>query len=278
MFGIKLFNTYKQMSHILVKPKVRMWQGNVAYAPFLIDKSNPIIKLFNNFEVKLPLFFKFGINNYDFVGKWKFDSARFEWKGVFAVTVFGYTWAFYLDVPTSDDGIDRHEDEYYEFMMEYLNGDNHGDLITCIKNAGKITHHSKEKGEIQYNSLAKSWFRPEWHRAYDIAYERYENGTKNKPEFILCAATKRNEPRKVESNPYWSGTNDILNVELGYRHHDIFRRFNVEDDKEIDTGMYAQGFFTSKGRWVSRSDAAKIAYAAGQIDSPVRLLTSEDLY
>lgn len=307
MFGIKLFKTYNKIKHILVKPTLKMWCGLLLNAPFLISKRQPEIRLFksqqwyiNGYEFRpefqeklnkwglgwvkpiyeLPSWLKFGIYNYDFAGKWKYDSARFEWRGVFAIVFFGFTIAFYLEVPKSDDGMDRCEDFYYEFMMEYLNGENAGDLIACIMDAGIVNSHSKEHGDVTYNTLAKSWFKPEWHKAYDTAYQRYEIKHKNgfeKPEWILCAATKRNEPRKVESNPYHSGTNDILNVELGYRHHDIFRRFNVENEV-IDTGMYAQGFFTSRGRWVSRKEAAEIAYAAGQIDEPIRMLTSEDLY
>ena len=308
MFGIELFKTYNKVKHILIKPTLKMWVGSLFNAPFLINKGNPEIRIFKSkqwyidgydfrpeFKEKLkkyglgwikpvyelPHWLKFGVYNYDFAGKWKYESARFEWKGVFAIVIFGFTIAFYLDTPKSDDGIIRYDDFYYEFIMEYLNGENAGDLIACIMNAGKINSYSKECGDSTYNALAKSWFKPEWHKAYDIAYERYEIKHRNgyeKPEWILCAATKRNEPRKVETVPYNSDNNDILNVELGYRHHDIFRRFNAENNDVINTGLYAQGFFTSKGRWVNRKEAADIAYAAGQIDTPVSTLFSEDLY
>lgn len=96
-------------------------------------------------------------------------------------------------------------------------------------------------------------------------------------EYILCAAIKRKEPRKVDRSPYYEGQNDILDIELGYRHHDIMIRFNDELDKNPN----AQGFYTSKGRFVSREEAYKIASEQGQI---VELtggkgwLFSEDLY
>lgn len=96
-------------------------------------------------------------------------------------------------------------------------------------------------------------------------------------EYILCAAIKRKEPRIVSRNPYWPGKNDILNIELGYRHHDIMIRFNDELDKSPD----AQGFYTSNGRFVSREAAYKIAKAAGQIKENTggdSILYSEDLY
>lgn len=39
-----------------------------------------------------------------------------------------------------------------------------------------------------------------------------------------------------------------------------------------------QGFLTSKGRYVTRSEAAKIAFEQGQIDKPTGYLISEDLW
>lgn len=96
-------------------------------------------------------------------------------------------------------------------------------------------------------------------------------------ERILCAAIKRKEPRKVCRNPYYEGQNDILNIEIGYRHHDIMIRFLDELDKHPD----AQGFYTSKGRFVGREEGYWIAKNAGQIINPhpqEGCLYSEDLY
>lgn len=39
-----------------------------------------------------------------------------------------------------------------------------------------------------------------------------------------------------------------------------------------------QGFITSDGKFVNRIEAAKIAFASGQIDRPKRYLFSEDLW
>lgn len=99
-----------------------------------------------------------------------------------------------------------------------------------------------------------------------------------KTEYILCAAIKRKKPRKC-NNPYHEETNDILNIELGYRHHDIFHRFSGE----LDISPKAQGFYTSKGRFVDRKEAYKIALEAGQlpkdrISDGINILCSEDLY
>lgn len=83
----------------------------------------------------------------------------------------------------------------------------------------------------------------------------------NSKEYILCAAIRRKHPR--EGFPYWEGTNDIMNIEIGYRHCDIFHRFHGE---LINTD---QGFYTSKGRFVDRIEAMKIAYEAGQVSEEV---------
>ena len=90
----------------------------------------------------------------------------------------------------------------------------------------------------------------------------------NSKEYILCAAIRRKQPR--EGSPYWEGTNDIMNIEIGYRHHDIFHRFNNRDeDCEVSNRMEDQGFYTSKGRFVDRYEGMKIAYEAGQVSEEV---------
>ena len=92
-----------------------------------------------------------------------------------------------------------------------------------------------------------------------------------KREFILCAAIKRNSTRECHKMYH---NNDIYDIELGYRHADIFHRFG----KDISRDPYDQGFYTSKGRFVNREEAAKIAFEAGQIDEQKKTLFSEDLY
>ena len=89
----------------------------------------------------------------------------------------------------------------------------------------------------------------------------------NSKEYILCAAIRRKRPR--EGSPYWEGTNDIMDIEIGYRHHDIFHRFNNKGDYEVSILMEDQGFYTSKGRFVDRYEGMKIAYEAGQVSEEV---------
>lgn len=105
-------------------------------------------------------------------------------------------------------------------------------------------------------------------------------GRINEKEYILCAAIKRIAPRECyhKGNPYWEGTNDILNIEIGYRHHDIFMRFGPE---VISKKPSDQGFYTSKGRFVSREEGMRIAKECGQVtDEQIHSneLFSEDLY
>ena len=85
----------------------------------------------------------------------------------------------------------------------------------------------------------------------------------NKKEYIICAAWKRKEPRTMEekSFPYKPENNDIMKIEIGYRHHDIWERFSEE--LSVDDG--AEGFYTSKGRFVSRLEAMQIAVNCGQV-------------
>ena len=83
----------------------------------------------------------------------------------------------------------------------------------------------------------------------------------NSKEYILCAAIKRVEPR-TDIQPYHEGTNDLCQIEIGYRHHDIYQRFG----KQVSRNMDDQGFYTSKGRFVNRVEGMEIAYNAGQVD------------
>jgi hypothetical protein len=85
----------------------------------------------------------------------------------------------------------------------------------------------------------------------------------NNNEYILCAAIKRITPKKC--SPYHKGMNDICNIEIGYRHHDIFQRFHGEVSKNSKD----QGFYTSKGRFVDRYEAMYIAWRAKQVDETI---------
>lgn len=67
----------------------------------------------------------------------------------------------------------------------------------------------------------------------------------------------------------------IQDTLLVQRHPDIMHRFG----KEISRNPNDQGFYTSKGRFVTREEGLEIARAAGQVDKTFGVvLTSEDLY
>lgn len=96
----------------------------------------------------------------------------------------------------------------------------------------------------------------------------------NQKEYIICAAIKRKEPRKYHIC-YHEHLHDIFNIEIGYRHCDIISRFT----NEVSSNPKDQGFYTSKGRFVSRKEALEIAKTAGQVNELIGgMLTSEDLY
>lgn len=64
----------------------------------------------------------------------------------------------------------------------------------------------------------------------------------------------------------------------GKRHAEIMRQIWEGLDEAIYISQEIQGFVTDSGRFVSRTTAAKIAFAAGQIVRSRDLLTSEDLW
>lgn len=84
-----------------------------------------------------------------------------------------------------------------------------------------------------------------------------------KEEYILLAAVKRKIPRILNQSPYKEGSNDILKIELGYRHHDIYQRF----EDELGTNFEDQGFYTSYGRFVDRYEGMYIAWKAKQVSN-----------
>lgn len=95
-----------------------------------------------------------------------------------------------------------------------------------------------------------------------------------KKEFILCAAIRRIKPNEC-IRVYHKQYQDIYEVELGWRHPDILHKFSGIVSKNPQD----QGFFTSKGRFVTREEAEVIAKEAGQVDKLIGgILTSEDLY
>lgn len=119
----------------------------------------------------------------------------------------------------------------------------------------------------------------------------------NSKEYIVCAAylqTKNTHNRqkmidKQHKDPksiYYKPHNEVFDMRLGFRHPDIIYQYGDEiNNKESDGG-----FMTSKGRYVDRITAMKIAYECGQVSKEKAIrndkyikngywpLYSEDIY
>src|SRR5579859_7742284 len=106
-----------------------------------------------------------------------------------------------------------------------------------------------------------------------------------KSEYILFASIHFDNGKSYLFQPSNIKTGIVLN---GHRHGCIFQQwafFNT-DVLKLDVagrqniGFYEkeQGFLTNANRFVDRKEAAKIAFAAGQIQKEIQTLYSEDLY
>lgn len=107
----------------------------------------------------------------------------------------------------------------------------------------------------------------------------------NKKEYILCSAVRLKNEHFTEEDlrvtykhhSYWDEygqVDDIYFIETGRRHADIL----YKNTGRISKNPFDQGFYTSYGRFVSREEAAKIAFECGQIEQETNRLFSEDLY
>lgn len=97
-------------------------------------------------------------------------------------------------------------------------------------------------------------------------------------ETILCAAIWYNDEMNYPHQ-------EIYGVDSGFvlgglRHNNIIGVLPINNTHRNDGKEYktTQGFITSTGRFVTREEAALIAYNAGQIKEQVKRLFSEDLY
>ena len=99
--------------------------------------------------------------------------------------------------------------------------------------------------------------------------------------FIICAAIWYNDGKERHNLPRNIKTGIVVG---GWRHgncitmlHEMFpNRDYILNNKDDKTTI--QGFLTSKGMFVDREEAGKIAFEAKQISAPNDYLFSEDLY
>ncbi len=72
--------------------------------------------------------------------------------------------------------------------------------------------------------------------------------------------------------------NEQGKVWTGRRHHQIILAIVVARGPSKGAVYGEQGFLVDDGRFVSREEAAKIAFEAGQIPAQVHQLFSEDIF
>lgn len=119
----------------------------------------------------------------------------------------------------------------------------------------------------------------------------------NSKEYIVCAAylqtiNTKNRQKMIYKNGkdpkefYNEPHNQVFDMRLGFRHADIIYQYGDDINYHNSDG----GFMTSKGRYVDRIEAMKIAYECGQVSRDMAIkddegtkvsywpLYSEDIY
>lgn len=99
----------------------------------------------------------------------------------------------------------------------------------------------------------------------------YKNASK--PEYVLCAAIWVDDKQHHLHQPHNIETGYVV---AGWRHHNCIQLISMICSGAARGAI--QGFLTSKGRFIDRSTAGRMAKEVGQIDYKCSLLFSEDLY
>lgn len=97
-------------------------------------------------------------------------------------------------------------------------------------------------------------------------------------EQIICSAVWFQDGKEHEHQPKNINTGFVI---AGRRHHNCYYTMAAvksSDVSRMDFGEQVQGFLTNTDRFVTREEAAKIAYTAKQIMKETTMLFSEDLY
>jgi hypothetical protein len=75
---------------------------------------------------------------------------------------------------------------------------------------------------------------------------------------------------------------EVFSVDAPGRHVNIIESYVRNEDggkrRVFPLSSAVEGFLTNAGQFVTREEAAKIAYLSGQIDLPVGKLRSEDVW
>jgi len=95
-------------------------------------------------------------------------------------------------------------------------------------------------------------------------------------QYIICSAIWFNDSIKYDHQPF---NIEIGFVICGHRHHNCFMTaYILNKDTKLQTVNNTQGFLTNDNLFVTREEAAIIAYNAKQISESTNKLFSEDLY
>lgn len=95
-------------------------------------------------------------------------------------------------------------------------------------------------------------------------------------EYILCAAIWFDDGKPYVHQPTNIKSGFVI---CGHRHHNCFTTLSLcANDKKAFNYKKKQGFLTNTNRFVTREEAAQIAFDAGQTTELLTKLFSENLY
>ena len=103
-------------------------------------------------------------------------------------------------------------------------------------------------------------------------------------EYILCSAIWYKELPLIKGEVLIPKGMSPYNVDkgivfCGWRHANcLYQKVAITGLPDSKSGEHEQGFITSKNIFVTREEAAEIAFKAGQIDEPKKYLFSEDVW
>ena len=143
---IKLYNTYRKVKGVFVRPRLKVYFG--------LWKNDP----------NLPVWRRgwFHIFNRDVTGKAKYDSWRYEFPPQFTIVAFGVSLTFTLHCPIEDNY--SCDDHYWECILEYLYGVGNKSITDTLLNCG---YWSSDK--YKYHQLRREYLKKDYQKEYDTA-------------------------------------------------------------------------------------------------------------
>jgi len=100
----------------------------------------------------------------------------------------------------------------------------------------------------------------------------------NKTEYILCSAIYFDDGIEYVHQPINIVSGYVI---CGHRHHNCFMTISILCKNIIESDRFnneTQGFLTNLNRFVDRNEAGIIAFNAGQTNTLITKLHSENLY